>query len=156
MRTMTLVPRRRLPRPMWCRRPVVADGDHAGGVDFVVTDAVVRRDLVSAGKGFGPGVKRLDGGVSADGAKHSRGLAGLLHITQTRVSRIERGDIERASVDTLRRYAEGMAHGCNAIDDYAIDARRRVVPRGTTRFGKRSHVDKARSVWSRLTALCLA
>jgi hypothetical protein len=54
------------------------------------------------------------------------------------------------------RRLHGMAHGCNAIDDYPIDARRRVVPRVTTRFGKRSHVDKARSVWSRLTALCLA
>jgi transcriptional regulator with XRE-family HTH domain len=35
-------------------------------------------------------------------------LAGILHITQTRVSRIERGDLERASVDTLRRYAEAL------------------------------------------------
>jgi hypothetical protein len=47
---------------------VVADGDDAGGVDFVVSDAVVRRDLVSAGEGFGAVVKGLDGGVSGDGA----------------------------------------------------------------------------------------
>lgn len=35
-------------------------------------------------------------------------LAGILHVTQRRVSAIERGDVERASVDTLRRYAEAL------------------------------------------------
>jgi predicted XRE-type DNA-binding protein len=35
-------------------------------------------------------------------------LAGILHVAQTRVSAIERGDIERASIDTLRRYAEAI------------------------------------------------
>jgi len=42
----------------------VADGDDAGGVDFVVPDAVVRRDLVAGGEGFGPVVVGLDGGAA--------------------------------------------------------------------------------------------
>lgn len=35
-------------------------------------------------------------------------LAGLLNVTQERVSAIERGRIERASITTLRRYAEAL------------------------------------------------
>lgn len=35
-------------------------------------------------------------------------LAGRLQVTQNRVSRIEHGDIERAQVDTLRRYVEAV------------------------------------------------
>ncbi len=33
-------------------------------------------------------------------------LAGRLHVSQNRVSRIEHGDIDRAQVDTLRKYVE--------------------------------------------------
>ena len=46
---------------------MVADGDDAGGVDAVVADPVVRGDAVAGGKGFGAGVKRLQGSVTADG-----------------------------------------------------------------------------------------
>ena len=35
-------------------------------------------------------------------------VAGRLHVAQTRVSALERGDIDRVSVDTLRRYAEAL------------------------------------------------
>ncbi|MDO9485396.1 MAG: helix-turn-helix transcriptional regulator [Actinomycetota bacterium] len=35
-------------------------------------------------------------------------LASRLHVSQNRVSRIENGDIERAQVDTLRKYVEAM------------------------------------------------
>lgn len=35
-------------------------------------------------------------------------LAGRLQVSQNRVSRIERGDIERAQVDTLRKYVEAV------------------------------------------------
>lgn len=35
-------------------------------------------------------------------------VAALLSVSQKRVSRIERGDIEHAQVDTLRRYAEAL------------------------------------------------
>ena len=35
-------------------------------------------------------------------------LAERLDISQTRVSRIEHGDIERTQVDTLRKYAEAI------------------------------------------------
>jgi len=35
-------------------------------------------------------------------------LAERLHVSQNRVSRIERGDIERAHVDTLRKYVEAL------------------------------------------------
>lgn len=35
-------------------------------------------------------------------------LAARLEVTQNRVSRLERGDIERAQVDTLRRYVEAV------------------------------------------------
>jgi hypothetical protein len=44
---------------------VVADGDDAGGVDFVVAYAVVRWDLLAGGQGFGPVVERLDGGAAS-------------------------------------------------------------------------------------------
>ena len=46
---------------------VVADGDDVGGVDGVVADPVVRRDLVAAGEGLGPVVKRLDRGFAVRG-----------------------------------------------------------------------------------------
>ena len=62
MRTMTLVPRRRLLSPMWCRRLFIADGHDASGVDAVVAHPVVGRDLVSGGQGLGPVVECLDGG----------------------------------------------------------------------------------------------
>ena len=35
-------------------------------------------------------------------------LAAHLHVTQNRVSRIEHGDIDRAQVDTLRKYVEAV------------------------------------------------
>jgi transcriptional regulator with XRE-family HTH domain len=35
-------------------------------------------------------------------------LAELLDVSQNRISRIENGDIERAQVDTLRRYVEAV------------------------------------------------
>ncbi len=35
-------------------------------------------------------------------------LAGRLKVSQNRVSRIEHGDVERAQLDTLRRYAEAV------------------------------------------------
>ncbi len=35
-------------------------------------------------------------------------MAERLHVSQNRVSRIEHGDIERAQVDTLRRYVEAL------------------------------------------------
>lgn len=35
-------------------------------------------------------------------------LAGRLGVSQNRVSRIEHGDIERAQVDTLRKYVEAV------------------------------------------------
>ena len=35
-------------------------------------------------------------------------LASRLEVSQNRVSRIEHGDIERAQVDTLRRYVEAV------------------------------------------------
>jgi len=35
-------------------------------------------------------------------------LAGRLHVSQNRVSRIEQGDIDRAQVDTLRKYVEAL------------------------------------------------
>lgn len=35
-------------------------------------------------------------------------LAERLHVSQNRVSRMEQGDIERAQVDTLRRYVEAV------------------------------------------------
>ncbi len=35
-------------------------------------------------------------------------LASRLHVSQNRVSRIEHGDIERAQVDTLRKYVEAL------------------------------------------------
>jgi len=35
-------------------------------------------------------------------------LARQLHVSQNRVSRIERGDIDRTQVETLRRYIEAL------------------------------------------------
>ncbi|MGO4248408.1 helix-turn-helix domain-containing protein [Paenarthrobacter sp. RAF54_2] len=35
-------------------------------------------------------------------------LADRLHVSQNRVSRIEHGDIDRAQVDTLRKYVEAL------------------------------------------------
>lgn len=35
-------------------------------------------------------------------------LAGRLHVSQNRVSRIEHGDIDRSQVDTLRKYVEAL------------------------------------------------
>lgn len=35
-------------------------------------------------------------------------LAGVLDVSQNRISRIEHGDIERTQVDTLRRYVEAV------------------------------------------------
>ncbi|MGO4187372.1 helix-turn-helix domain-containing protein [Pseudarthrobacter sp. TAF60_1] len=35
-------------------------------------------------------------------------LAGRLHVSQNRVSRIEHGDIDRAQVDTLGKYVEAL------------------------------------------------
>ncbi|MFP3581219.1 XRE family transcriptional regulator [Arthrobacter sp. SIMBA_036] len=35
-------------------------------------------------------------------------LAARLHVSQNRISRIEHGDIDRAQVDTLRKYVEAV------------------------------------------------
>lgn len=35
-------------------------------------------------------------------------LAELLHVSQNRVSRIERGELDRTQLDTLRRYVEAL------------------------------------------------
>ncbi len=35
-------------------------------------------------------------------------LAGIMHVSQNSVSKLERGDIARAQVDTLRRYVEAI------------------------------------------------
>jgi transcriptional regulator with XRE-family HTH domain len=35
-------------------------------------------------------------------------LARILHVSQNRVSAFERGEIERAQIDTLRRYVEAL------------------------------------------------
>ncbi len=35
-------------------------------------------------------------------------IAGVLDVSQNRVSRLEHGDIERTQVDTLRRYVEAV------------------------------------------------
>lgn len=35
-------------------------------------------------------------------------LAALLEVSQNRISRLEHGDIERAQLDTLRRYVEAV------------------------------------------------
>jgi transcriptional regulator with XRE-family HTH domain len=44
-------------------------------------------------------------------------LAGILNVTQNRVSNIERGNIDRIQVDTLRRYIEALgAHLRIAVD----------------------------------------
>jgi len=39
-------------------------------------------------------------------------LAERLNVSQNRVSRIEHGDIERAQLDTLRKYVEAVAANC--------------------------------------------
>jgi transcriptional regulator with XRE-family HTH domain len=35
-------------------------------------------------------------------------LASLLHVSQNSVSKLERGDIERAKIETIRRYIEAI------------------------------------------------
>jgi DNA-binding XRE family transcriptional regulator len=35
-------------------------------------------------------------------------LAQILNVSQNRISRLERGDLERSQVDTLRRYVEAI------------------------------------------------
>jgi predicted XRE-type DNA-binding protein len=35
-------------------------------------------------------------------------LAGLLHVSQNRVSALERGEIEHTQIDTLRRYVDAL------------------------------------------------
>ncbi|MGN6503175.1 MAG: XRE family transcriptional regulator [Pseudolysinimonas sp.] len=50
-------------------------------------------------------------------------LAGLLAVSQNRVSRLEHGDLERTQVDTLRRYVEaigGRLHVEVEIDNQRI------------------------------------
>ncbi len=51
-------------------------------------------------------------------------LAGVLDVSQNRVSRLEHGDIERTQVDTLRRYVEavgGQLHVEVEIGDRRIE-----------------------------------
>lgn len=51
-------------------------------------------------------------------------VAELLHISQNRVSRIERGDIDRTQIDTLRRYIEalgGTLHLQVQFDDERVE-----------------------------------
>lgn len=35
-------------------------------------------------------------------------LAGLLHVSQNRVSALERGEVEHAQINTLRRYVDAL------------------------------------------------
>jgi transcriptional regulator with XRE-family HTH domain len=35
-------------------------------------------------------------------------LAGLLHVSQNRVSALERGEVEHTQIDTLRRYIDAL------------------------------------------------
>jgi transcriptional regulator with XRE-family HTH domain len=35
-------------------------------------------------------------------------LAGLLHVSQNRVSALERGEVEHTRIDTLRRYVDAL------------------------------------------------
>lgn len=70
---------------------VVADGDDAGGVDFVVPDAVVRWDLVAAGEGFGAGVKRLDGGVAVQRSVGSDGVVVGQEVVELVLQLVEGG-----------------------------------------------------------------
>jgi transcriptional regulator with XRE-family HTH domain len=35
-------------------------------------------------------------------------LAALLHVSQNRVSALERGEVERTQIDTLRRYVDAL------------------------------------------------
>jgi ribosome-binding protein aMBF1 (putative translation factor) len=52
-------------------------------------------------------------------------LAQLLETSQNRASRLEHGDLERAQVDTLRRY--GQATGGELHVQVKIDSRRNTI-----------------------------
>jgi predicted transcriptional regulator len=49
-------------------------------------------------------------------------LAGVLDVSQNRVSRLEHGDLERTQIDTLRRYVEAV--GGQLHVEVQIDSRR--------------------------------
>jgi len=53
-------------------------------------------------------------------------LAARLQVSQNRVSRIEHGDIERAQVDTLRRYVEALG-GVLTVEVQFADERFRIA-----------------------------
>lgn len=53
-------------------------------------------------------------------------LAAKLHVSQNRVSRIEHGDIERAQLDTLRKYVEALG-GILTVEAQFADERFRIA-----------------------------
>lgn len=79
-------------------------------LEELLVERPVDRDAVERHK------KRLLGEVRAYKLRELReaanltqvDLAGRLKVSQNRVSRIEHGDVERAHLDTLRRYAEAV------------------------------------------------
>jgi len=79
-------------------------------LDDLLRERPVDREAVEAHK------KRMVGEVRAYRLRELREassltqveLASRLHVSQNRVSRIEHGDIERAQVDTLRKYVEAV------------------------------------------------
>jgi transcriptional regulator with XRE-family HTH domain len=60
------------------------------------------------------------------GALNQQQLAELLHVSQTRVSRIERGDLARTEIGTLRRYVEALG-GRLVIDVEVADTRYQIA-----------------------------
>lgn len=48
-------------------------------------------------------------------------LAALLHVSQNRVSRIERGDLDKTQVDTLRHYVEALGGQLRVVVDLGDD-----------------------------------
>lgn len=82
----------------------------AKSLEDVLRERPVDRELVDAHKR-----RRLEE-VRAYRLRELREAAGLtqvelasrLQVSQNRVSRIEHGDIERAQIDTLRRYVEAL------------------------------------------------
>lgn len=79
-------------------------------LDQMLAERPVRRDVVDAHKA------RMLAEVRAYHLRELREMYGMtqvqlaseLHVSQNRVSKIERGQIENTHVDTLRRYVEAM------------------------------------------------
>jgi predicted transcriptional regulator len=82
----------------------------AKSLDDLLSERPVDRSVVDAHK------KRLLDEVRAYRLRELREAANLtqielasrLQVSQNRVSRIEHGDVERAQVDTLRKYVEAL------------------------------------------------